>query len=123
MPTHSLYRDRAVQLRFFLLYMLPTFIRQQLQFKIYIVEQIPNTTFNRAKLLNVGFEMARRDAIVTGVDWDCYTFHDVDLILENDEMLYRCDADGNPRHLSVAVSTMDYSAFENLKCGMVSMVS
>ena len=34
--------------------------------------------FNRAKLLNVGFYEAERDG------FDCFMFHDVDLILEDD---------------------------------------
>ena len=82
--------------------MLPIFIRQNLEFKIYVIEQAGTTIFNRAKLFNAGYELAKAE-----YNWDCYTFHDVDLILENDKMLYRCDMQ-NPRHLSVAVSTFNY---------------
>ena len=30
------------------------------------------------------------------------------MVLENDHMLYRCDPDGNPRHLSVAIDKYNY---------------
>ena len=102
------YRNRDTQLRFFLYYMIPILIRQQLQFKIYIIEQVQETVFNRAKLINAGYELAKKDADKNGLKWDCYTFHDVDLILENDNMLYRCEKDGNPRHLTVAIDKFDY---------------
>jgi len=36
------------------------------------------------------------------------TFHDVDLILENDNSLYRCDHRDRPRHLSAGVNTLNY---------------
>ena len=44
------YRNRDTQLRFFLYYMIPILIRQQLQFKIYIIEQVQETVFNREKV-------------------------------------------------------------------------
>ena len=50
--------------------MLPVFIRQQIRFKIYIIEQVPDTTFNRAKLFNVGYDLAKNDP--AGIKWDCY---------------------------------------------------
>jgi len=110
------YRDRETQLKFFLLYMLPIFIRQNLEFKIYVIEQAGNTIFNRAKLFNVGYEIAKSE-----YKWDCYTFHDVDLILENDKMSYRCDKQ-NPRHLSVAVSTFNYRLpYEGIFGGITQM--
>ena len=79
------YRSRPEQLRYFLLYNLPVFIRQNLLFKIYLIEQNDNGIFNRAKLHNVGFEIASSE-----LDWDCYFFHDVDLMIENDENIYTC---------------------------------
>ena len=54
-------------------------------FKIYLIEQNDNGIFNRAKLLNIGFELASSE-----FDWDCYFFHDIDLIIENDENIYTC---------------------------------
>lgn len=72
--------------------MLPVFLRQQLEFKIYVIEQSRNKIFNRAKLLNIGFEIARNQSKNDGSNrpFECYFFHDVDLILENDENIYEC---------------------------------
>ena len=41
--------------------------------------------FNRAKLLNIGFDQASKRK-----EFDCFMFHDVDLILENDKAIYNC---------------------------------
>lgn len=61
-------------------------------------ETIP---FNRALLLNVGFLEANKVH-----DYQCYVFHDVDLIPENDHNMYSCPE--QPRHMSVAVDKMNY---------------
>ena len=75
------YRDREEHLQYFLEYTIKTLIRQNSAFKIYIVEPPQNTTFNRAKLFNVGFVEAMKDK---GDDFfNCVTFHDVALILAN----------------------------------------
>lgn len=97
------YRNRISQLQLFLTYMLPTFIRQEITFKIYIIEQAGQATFNRARLLNAGFDIAQKE-----LDWDCYVFHDVDLVLENDKNLYRCHPLGQPHHFLVAWSKYNY---------------
>ena len=52
--------------------------------------------FNRASLQNVGYVEAMKDAI----DWDCFIFHDVDLLPENDRHWYSCSEYG-ARHLAV----------------------
>ncbi|NWS84882.1 B4GT3 galactosyltransferase, partial [Toxostoma redivivum] len=67
------------------------------------VSQAGNSTFNRAKLLNVGVKEALKDE-----DWDCLFLHDVDLIPENDHNLYTCDP-WNPKHVSVAMNKFGYS--------------
>jgi hypothetical protein len=38
--------------------------------------------------------------------WECLIFHDVDLIPEDDRNIYSCPSE--PRHMSVAVNTMNY---------------
>ena len=48
--------------------------RQQLEYQIFIVNQVGEDPFNRAKLLNVGFMEALKL-----YDWQCFVFHDVDL--------------------------------------------
>ena len=57
--------------------------------------------FNRAKLLNVGFHEASSE-----YDFECFTFHDIDLIPEDDRILYTCP--DLPRHLSRGVDKFKY---------------
>lgn len=97
------YRNREVHLHYLLYYLHPFLQRQQLQYGIYIVNQAGNSTFNRAKLLNVGVKEALKDE-----EWNCLFLHDVDLIPENDHNLYTCDP-WNPRHVSVAMNKFGYS--------------
>ena len=52
--------------------------------------------------MNVGHLEAKEAS-----DWDCFVFHDVDLLPEDDRNLYACAPEG-PRHLSVAVNTFKY---------------
>lgn len=51
-----------------------TLQRQELDYQIFVVNQVDNNPFNRAKLLNVGFMEALKM-----YDWECFVFHDVDL--------------------------------------------
>lgn len=60
-----------------------------------------DATFNRAKLLNVGYLEALKD-----YSWDCFIFHDVDLVPENDHNLYVCD--NQPKHLVVGRNATGY---------------
>ncbi|XP_030059786.1 beta-1,4-galactosyltransferase 3 isoform X2 [Microcaecilia unicolor] len=80
------HRNRELHLRYLLYYLHPFLQRQQLQYRIYLIHQAGNGTFNRAKLLNVGVKEALKNE-----DWDCLIMHDVDLIPENDYNLYICD--------------------------------
>uniref|UniRef100_V9KXS1 Beta-1,4-galactosyltransferase n=1 Tax=Callorhinchus milii TaxID=7868 RepID=V9KXS1_CALMI len=96
------YRNRQTHLRHFLYHIHPFLQRQQIQYRIYIIHQAGNGTFNRAKLLNVGVKEALRDE-----QWDCLVLHDVDLLPENDHNLYTCDPH-HPKHLSVAMNKFNY---------------
>ncbi|KAG7164244.1 beta-1,4-galactosyltransferase 4-like [Homarus americanus] len=95
------YRDREHQVGAFLNHMHPFLQRQQLNYSIYFVEQDGTELFNRARLLNVGFLESHKEG-----PWDCYAFHDVDMLPENDYHLYHCSA--QPRHLAVATSNNKY---------------
>jgi len=96
------YRDREDNLKIFLNNIHPFLSKQQLEYGIYIVEPIANVTFNRGLLMNIGFVEALKD----DNDWQCFTFHDVDLIPEDDRNFYSCPE--TPRHMSSAVSTLNY---------------
>ena len=80
-------------------------------FGIYILDQFDDkSTFNKAKLFNAGWIEARKDK-----KWDCYAFHDVDLLLQNETILYKCDLENNqPKHLTVAIDKYSYR-FKNIK--------
>jgi len=95
------FRDRNEHLHIFLNHMMPFLKKQQLDFAIYIIELAPKEKFNRAMLMNIGFREALKDK-----NWQCFVFHDVDLLPEIDKNIYSCPA--NPRHMSAAVDTMNY---------------
>lgn len=65
------------------------------------IEYIDDGLFNRAMLMNVGFIEALKLR-----DFDCFFFHDVDLIPENDRNIYSCP--DQPRHMSVAIDKFNY---------------
>ena len=62
------------------------------------MKQSGTETFNRAKLLNVGYVHAIKEG------FDCFAFHDVDLLPNNDRCSYSCG--GKPYHQSFAVDTL-----------------
>ncbi|XP_077129104.1 beta-1,4-galactosyltransferase 1-like [Ranitomeya variabilis] len=95
------FREREPHLKIWLYYMLPFFQKQQGDFGIYIVEQSKNTTFNRAKLMNVGYAEAIKD-----YDYNCFIFSDVDIIPMNDRNLYRCSK--NPRHMANSLDKFNF---------------
>ncbi|XP_044138253.1 beta-1,4-galactosyltransferase 3-like [Bufo gargarizans] len=95
------HRNREQHLKYLLYHLHPFLQRQQLNYGIYIIHQAGNYTFNRAKLLNVGFKEAMKDE-----DWDCMFFHDVDLIPEDDRNFYTCDK--YPKHASIAMDKFGY---------------
>ncbi|CAG7726673.1 unnamed protein product [Allacma fusca] len=95
------FRDREEHLRIFLYNIHPVLKRQMIEYNIFVIEQGGGEPFNRAMLFNVGFmEAMKREK------YDCFIFHDVDLIPENDHNLYNCPI--QPRHMSVAVDKMNY---------------
>lgn len=95
------YRDREEHLRIFL-YNIHRFLqRQQIDYGIYIVEQVGTGAFNRAMLMNVGAAEALKQH-----NYQCFIFHDVDLLPEDDRNLYTCPV--QPRHMSVAIDNFLY---------------
>lgn len=51
--------------------------------------------------MNVGYLEALREK-----NWDCFIFHDVDLVPENDFNLYMCE--DQPKHLVVGRNSTGY---------------
>ncbi|XP_077519492.1 beta-1,4-N-acetylgalactosaminyltransferase bre-4-like [Amblyomma americanum] len=107
------YRDRLMNLQVFLQHIHPFLQGQQLDYGIYLIEQNGTGDFNRAKLLNVGYEIAKAMH-----EYDCFIFHDVDLLPENRANKYVCRK--NPRHMSTCLDTMKYRVFYETIFGGVS---
>lgn len=89
------YRNRMSHLKLFL-NNIHDFLQKQLNdYQIFIVNQHGENQFNRAALFNVGFIEARKLH-----KFDCFIFHDVDLLPEDLRNLYRCS--DRPRHMFVS---------------------
>lgn len=97
------YRDRLVNLELFVRNIHPFLANQQVYYGLYVVEPLANLTFNKGLAMNAGFIEAMREQ-----DWDCYIFHDVDVLPENDRNIYGCDPD-TPKLLATAISAYGYS--------------
>ena len=98
------YRDRAEHLPVFLGHIHHFLIQQNLvHYRIYIVNQADRHEFNRASLMNVGFNEAKKDFA-----WTCYIFHDVDHLPEDTRNLYSCP--DQPRLMAVAVDKWNYTS-------------
>ncbi|XP_064598049.1 beta-1,4-galactosyltransferase 3-like [Liolophura sinensis] len=109
------YRDREQHLRILLNRLHPMLQKQRIHYRIFVIEQFGNDLFNRGKLMNVGF----KEALKVG-HFDCFIFHDTDLIPENDKNLYLCDQDA--RHLSSAIDEMRYHVmYYNYAGGVIAM--
>ncbi|XP_069029510.1 beta-1,4-galactosyltransferase 1 isoform X2 [Embiotoca jacksoni] len=110
------FRKRDEHLKFWLHYLHPVLQRQQLDYGVYVINQEGDATFNRAKLLNVGYAEALKD-----YDYGCFVFSDVDLIPMDDRNTYRCFS--QPRHLSVSMDKFGFRLPYNQYFGGVSSMS
>lgn len=111
------YRDRKQHLPILLKNLHPFLMKQQIDYGIFLVEQSPDGSFNRAKLMNIGFVEALKI-----YDWDCFIFHDVDLLPMDDRNLYNCPT--QPRHMSVAIDTFKWQLpYSSIFGGVSSMTT
>lgn len=109
------YRNREDHLKVFLAHIHPILMRQNIHYRVFVVEQSDKQTFNRALLFNVGFKEA-----LNMDSWQCFVFHDVDLLPEDDRNLYTCP--DQPRHMSVAVDKFKYVLpYKNIFGGVSAM--
>ncbi|CAF1433141.1 unnamed protein product [Rotaria sp. Silwood1] len=95
------YRNREQHLKMFLDNIHPFLQKQQLDYTIFVINQNGNDQFNRAALFNVGYLEAMKL-----YSYDCFIFHDVDLLPEDLRNIYKCG--DQPRHMSVAVDKFNY---------------
>ncbi|XP_039254035.2 beta-1,4-galactosyltransferase 2-like isoform X1 [Styela clava] len=96
-------RGRETQLRSLLNHMHLIWQRQQLDYTVYTIWQSGENLFNRAKLMNIGFSEASKER-----KYDCYVFHDVDLLLMDDRCLYWCPEEDNPRSISIYIDKFNF---------------
>ncbi|VDK50333.1 unnamed protein product [Anisakis simplex] len=92
------YRNRYSQLQILLSYLLEFLSKFRTRFAIFIIEPTDGQVFNRGKLFNIGYNLAN-----TIEDWDCFFFHDVDLLPTNRQLPYRCPRNGTVQHWSSAI--------------------
>ncbi|KAK3596732.1 hypothetical protein CHS0354_036356 [Potamilus streckersoni] len=86
------YRDRAEHLDILTRHLHNILQRQQLEYRIFVIEIALPTQFNRGILANIGVVIAKESG-----NFSCFIIHDVDLLMMNDANLYRCGS--QPRHL------------------------
>ncbi|KAK4010376.1 hypothetical protein OUZ56_019522 [Daphnia magna] len=101
------YQNRKSHLTLFLRYLHPFLQRQQLSYVIIVVEQFMNgagrSPFNRGMLMNIGFKEAR----LLPDKYECFIFHDVDLLPEDDRNPYTCPESGKPRQMAFSIDYWD----------------
>lgn len=110
------FRDRDEHLKYWLYYLHPILQRQQLDYGVYVINQHGEDTFNRAKLLNVGFMEALKED-----NYNCFVFSDVDLIPMDDRNIYKCYS--QPRHLAVSMDKFSFRLPYNQFFGGISALS
>ncbi|XP_066936003.1 beta-1,4-N-acetylgalactosaminyltransferase bre-4-like, partial [Clytia hemisphaerica] len=111
------FRNRELQLPILLRQLHPILKRQNLHYRIMVVEQNDQDKFNRAKLLNIGFDQGLKL-----FPYQCIIIHDVDLLPENDKIDYGCKT--SPTHLSVGVNIFRYILpYKEIFGGVSSMLS
>lgn len=111
------YRNRETNMKIFMRHMHPFLIKQQIEYGIFLIEPLQNLTFNRGLLMNVGYVEALKQH---SNKWQCFVFHDIDLLPEDERNLYTCPE--RPRHMSHAVSTLGYKLpYETIFGGVSSL--
>ncbi|XP_026736023.1 beta-1,4-N-acetylgalactosaminyltransferase bre-4-like [Trichoplusia ni] len=111
------YRDRQQHLAIFLNHMHPFLMKQQIEYGIFIVEQEGNKDFNRAKLMNVGFVESQK---LVAEGWQCFVFHDIDLLPLDTRNLYSCPR--QPRHMSASIDKLHFKLpYEDIFGGVSAM--
>ena len=66
-----------------------------------IITHQPGPIFNKGAAMNMAYHEVRRL-----FNPDCYVFHDVDMLPEDDRNIYRCGP--NPIHLGVHIDKYKY---------------
>lgn len=110
------HRNREHHLTLLLHRLHPMLQLQQLEYRVFVIEQLEPEDFNRGMLLNVGF----LEALALDPSFDCFVFQDVDLIPEHFQNLYMCT--DHIHHLASAIDEMRFHVmFYNYAGGVVAV--
>nr|XP_018668614.2 uncharacterized protein LOC100179116 isoform X1 [Ciona intestinalis] len=118
------YKNRYEHMLTLLHHLHPILQRQKIMYCVFLAEQFDDGSFNKARVMNAAFiEITKswnqhRDH--KNRPFDCFVFHDVDMLLENDFNLYVCDI--MPRHLSPAIDKFNYTTGYGTKYGGVTAI-
>lgn len=108
------YRQREKQLKAFLTYIHNFLRKQQIHYRIFVIEQYDQKPFNRATLFNIGSVYASQ------FDFPCLILHDVDLMPMNLGNLYACTK--RPRHMCSSLDKFRFNLpYYGLFGGVVSI--
>lgn len=108
------YRQREKQLKAFLTYIHNFLRKQQIHYRIFVIEQCDQKPFNRATLFNIGSLYASR------YDYPCLILHDVDLMPMNLGNMYACAKE--PRHMCSSLDKFRFNLpYDGLFGGVVSI--
>ncbi|XP_072932332.1 beta-1,4-N-acetylgalactosaminyltransferase bre-4-like [Epargyreus clarus] len=94
------YRNRQSQLDVFLPYIHNFLRKQNIHYKIFLVEQQDNKAWNKGMLYNIGVKYAIAEK------FPCLILHDVDLLPLDEGNLYACLK--QPRHISASIDKFRY---------------
>ncbi|XP_067661005.1 beta-1,4-N-acetylgalactosaminyltransferase bre-4-like [Haliotis asinina] len=111
------FRERSLHLKVFLNNIHPFLKRQRVEYMIIVVEQAPGSRLNRGMLRNIG--------VIEGeklCKFDCYFFHDVDMIPLSNLNIYTCGS--KPRHHAAALARWNYVLpYQHIFGGVVSFTT
>ena len=89
-PLKNEYLDNEYHLTF--IHHMHNFLRkQQLNYGIYFVTMDPSNIemiFNKGILANAGYMEALKEQ-----DYDCFIFHDIDMVPKNEQNIYECNSE------------------------------
>jgi len=114
------YKNRYEHLLMLTKHLHPILQRQKVMYCIFVAEQFDDGSFNKAQIMNAAFKEIttnfRKYGHPEDVDsmtggrrgFDCFVFHDVDMLVENDKNIYMCEDD--PKHMSPSIDKFNYSS-------------
>ncbi|KAM3956964.1 beta-1,4-N-acetylgalactosaminyltransferase bre-4 [Aphomia sociella] len=110
------YRNRQSQLDVFLPYMHNFLRKQNIHYKIYLIEQQDEKAWNKGMLYNIGAKYAIADK------FPCLILHDVDLLPLDECNLYVCTKE--PRHMSASIDKFRFVlTYDTLVGGVLALRS